>query len=237
MSTIKVDPALIVRKLLEGRSEEVIMAEFGLTKEHLSRFKRMLSERRLVAQQEADAPLDPPKPKKRSIDAKKFLASFRSIPDDFHLMQEFQLRPKQLKKVYHALISRGLLSEYEFNWRTAKAPELDEATENMRDSSTNVSLVESFSEETLRLFRSGGTGQALEQTPGSKAIAGRSSQPSGNVQPNPPLPQGHSESCPECGKLKVAHSPGVCVYCGIVFSKLGRSGKYAGVAIWDLDAR
>ncbi len=51
-------------------------------------------------------------PKKKKINAKEFVAAFREHPDDFHLMVMFSMSPGQLKKIYSALLAKGLLSEY-----------------------------------------------------------------------------------------------------------------------------
>jgi hypothetical protein len=93
-----------------------------------------------------------PEPEKRLINAKQFLAAFRAASDDYHLMSEFSLSPKQLKKIYKALVEKGLLSEYEYYYRQVKAPELDEPTDAVLSTSTVVSLIEGLSDETRRMY-------------------------------------------------------------------------------------
>ena len=78
------------------------------------------------------------------IRAKDFLDCFRQKPDDLYLMQKFSLSPKQLAKVYQALIERGWPTELEYHylrgippviseWRIG-APNLVEAATNSRNS-------------------------------------------------------------------------------------------------------
>jgi ribosomal protein L32 len=151
-------------------------------------------------------------------------------------MRKYGLKPKQLKKVYNTLISRGALSEYEFHCRWGKAPELEEATASLTDSSTGVSLVESFSEETLRLFRSGRSAPQTEEPP--RHMPSRpSSQPPSRSKRRSNADEDAMERCPNCGRAKTSHSHDSCLYCGIVFSKMSHSEKYRGVAIWDRDTR
>jgi hypothetical protein len=65
-------------------------------------------------------------PKKRIIKAKEFLSSFRETPDDFQLMEKYGISSKQLRRLYSTLIEEGLLTEFEYNQRERKAPELEE---------------------------------------------------------------------------------------------------------------
>jgi len=88
----------------------------------------------------------PVTPKKKVISAEDFLASFREIPDDFRLMEKYGISPKQLKQVYSDLIEKELLSEFEYNQRERKAPELEEYAPPQLSASTAVTLVEAPSE-------------------------------------------------------------------------------------------
>jgi hypothetical protein len=83
---------------------------------------------------------------KRIVNAKEFLASFRARPDDLHLLKKYGMSLKQLRQVYAALIEKGLLSEFEYNHRERKAPELEECAPPQLSMSTAVSLVETPSE-------------------------------------------------------------------------------------------
>jgi hypothetical protein len=224
----------IIQDMRDGKSDEFLMKKHGVSADCLLKLKRALLEKGLLKQPESRESKNRPSGKKKTIDAKEFVASFRVAPDDSHLMQEYGLKPMQLKKVYNALISRGLLSEYEFHCRKPKAPELEEPTVNLTDSSTQVSMVESFSEETLRLFRSGRSGQQCQ----SSVNHGPSlvSEPLGNSEVRSCADNDAQERCPHCGRSKASSSHDVCAYCGIVFSKMRHSMKYRGVAIWDMDA-
>jgi hypothetical protein len=75
----------------------------------------------------------------KTVPAKEFLAVFRNRPDDFHLMDSFQLTVKDLRKIYDRLIQAGLLSEYEYHCRDRKAPQLEEAVTNLCETSTEGS--------------------------------------------------------------------------------------------------
>jgi hypothetical protein len=55
-------------------------------------------------------------PTGKLIRAKEFLACFRQKPDDLYLMQKFCISPKQLSKVYQALIEKGLITELEYHY-------------------------------------------------------------------------------------------------------------------------
>lgn len=87
-----------------------------------------------------------PTPKKRIINAKEFLALFRARPDDFYLSEKYGISLNQLRRVYDALIAKGWLSEFEYNQREIKAPELEECAPPQLSISTAVSLVEKPSE-------------------------------------------------------------------------------------------
>ena len=93
-------------------------------------------------------------PKKKKINAKEFVAAFREHPDDFHLMVLFAMTPGQLKKIYSALLAKGLLSEYEYNCRERKL--LDDEKEWRSPSASEVAnLIENPSEVIAELLYSG----------------------------------------------------------------------------------
>ncbi len=181
--------------------------------------------------------------KKKSVSARQFLMTFRERPDDIYLMNKYSLNPKQLKKVYKALIEKGWLEEYEYHTRDRKTPELEEPTVNFGDTSTNVTVEGSFTDETLKLYRSqsrlnseelDGQGKALGMLPPNyrpEQESSCSSSTNGRVN----LTQ-NDDICPNCGREKHPSSPDSCVLCGIVFSKYVAIRKQTGVPIWDLDS-
>ena len=176
--------------------------------------------------QEAAASL----PEKRSVNAKEFLAAFREKSDDVHLMQKFSLKPKQLGKIYSALLQKGLLSEYEYNYREKKIPELDEEASSMLAASAVANLVENPSQALAELTLS--SGQQLDPTV-TKALEEWKLRKLGNKSSKVVEPQ--VEVCPSCGKPKDPSSPQSCLHCGVVFAKIGTGQKYKGVSIWQSD--
>jgi len=75
-------------------------------------------------------PLVQTEAKKIHVNAKEFLASFRDRSDDYYLMGKFSLKPEHLRKIYHQLMERGLLAEYEYNYRDRKSPEVEQTAES-----------------------------------------------------------------------------------------------------------
>ena len=75
-------------------------------------------------------PLVQTEAKKIHVNAKEFLASFRDRSDDYYLMGKFSLKPEHLRKIYHQLMERGLLAEYEYNYRDRKSPEVEQTVES-----------------------------------------------------------------------------------------------------------
>ena len=68
--------------------------------------------------------------KRRSVNAREFLAAFRELSDDYYLMEKYSLKPKHLRKIYYQLMARGLLAEYEYNSRDGKSPEVEQTGAN-----------------------------------------------------------------------------------------------------------
>jgi hypothetical protein len=179
-------------------------------------------------------------PKKKLVVARQFLMSFRQRPDDLYLMDKYSLSPKQLKKVYNALIEKGWMEEYEYHTRDRKAPELEEPTIHLGDTSTSVTVKGSFSEDTLELFRSesklnlpqpGGTGRPQSVAQGGRVSGPKSAGASGKVK----LVH-HEDLCPNCRGPKHPSSPDSCISCGVVFSKYAALKKGTAVPIWDMDS-
>lgn len=94
-------------------------------------------------------------PKKRTVNAKEFVAAFREHPDDFHLLVMFSLTKQQLKTIYSALLAKGLLSEYEYNCRERKLLESDEEEWRSPSASEVANLIEHPSEVVAELLYSG----------------------------------------------------------------------------------
>jgi len=164
-------------------------------------------------------------PKKKKINAKEFVAAFREHPDDFHLMVMFSMTPGQLKKIYSALLAKGLLSEYEYNCREKKLVDSNEDKWKSPAASELASLIENPSEVRADILYSGrekdsNVAKALEELKLKKQFDKKPSRPGAQI----------SEMCPKCNQPKDPSSPDSCVHCGVVFDKIGppkKSGKFS----------
>ncbi len=176
---------------------------------------------------------------KKTIKAKEFLASFRERPDDLYLLEKYGISVVQLKRVYAALIEKGLLSEYEYYGREKKAPGMEERQRPQLSASTAVSIVEEPSETlTDRILKSG----YFLDTRISKAISDARSTRKPRVNQNIDSKKDEKSTmdlCPKCQKPKDPSSPGECIHCGVVFEKIGtgkgdKKGKLTILASDDL---
>ncbi|MGO9118759.1 MAG: hypothetical protein ACLQPD_14270 [Desulfomonilaceae bacterium] len=159
-------------------------------------------------------------PRKKKINAKEFVAAFREHPDDFHLMVMFSMTPGQLKKIYSALLAKGLLSEYEYNCREKKLVDSDEDKWKSPAASELASLIENPSEVRAELLYSGrekdsNVAKALEELKLKKEFDKKLSRAGAQT----------AELCPKCNHPKDTSSPDSCVHCGVVFEKLEPSKK------------
>ncbi len=177
--------------------------------------------------------LKPPDPpgllQRKTINAKEFLAAFRERPDDFYLMDKFTITPKHLKRIYTALMEKGMLSEYEYNQREGKALELEVQERPQLSASAAANLIEEPSETlTERILSSGysldsGFTKALsEAVEDKKRRVRRDAQPKNATKDAKDL-------CPNCHKPKDPSSPRECVYCGVVFKKVESQKRSQGV--------
>ncbi len=162
---------------------------------------------------------------KKRINAKEFVAAFREHPDDFHLMVMFSMTPGQLKKIYSALLAKGLLSEYEYNCREKKLVDSEQDKWKSPAASELASLIENPSEVRADLLYSGrekdsNVAKALEELKRKKEADKKLSGSGTNT----------FELCPKCNQPKDASSPDSCVHCGVVFDKLDppkKVGKFS----------
>ncbi len=148
--------------------------------------------------------------KRRSVNAKEFLAAFRELPDDYYLMGKFSLKPKHLRRIYDQLMERGLLAEYEYHSRDGRSPEVEQTGTNpfkTRDKST-ASPSEAHSHQSPA---SGGTSTVVELQV--------------------------SEFCPNCNRSKHPDHPDSCPYCGVVFAKMKQTEGSNKVVVWEGDPR
>jgi hypothetical protein len=141
MKKIRVNARAIVGDIKEHVGLKSLMEKHGLSYRHLQKVKEMLLEKGWVTRGELEY-LNPADASVQiNVSAKDFLASFRTRPDDFHLMERFRLTAKDLRMIYERLIQAGLLSEYEYHCRDRKAPELEDPFTNLSEASTEVTLI------------------------------------------------------------------------------------------------
>jgi len=137
-----------------------------------------------------------------------------------------------LKRIYSALIEKGLLSEYEYNRRKGKLPELEDRKRPQIPASMAIDLIEEPSEAlTEHVLNLGYSldpvlAKALSETIENKKL--RKSKPIMAQEEAPKL-------CPKCHKPKHPSSPDECIYCGIVFSKMEGKNEKGKVSIWPDD--
>ena len=172
---------------------------------------------------------EPSMVKKRIVKAKYFVAAFRKRPDDFYLMEVFELKPKHLKKLYQALMERGWLSEYEYLAREAKYPGLDELPELTAAFSTTVTIIEDSTVTEKPHLYGAQTGVEVN----SRALAADTS-----TQERVQTYEEHASqdslvpgACPVCGCRVHQSSPDECLACGIVFSKMNNHPRFRSLSM------
>jgi len=178
------------------------------------------------------------------IRAKDFLACFRQNPDDLYLMQKFCLSPKQLSKVYQALIEKGLITEFEYHYlrgippvvsesRTA-GPNLGETTIKSGCSHTRgIEPKRGESHESRKyILESVSKIESLSRSPISEPKPrNRMFERSGKGQFHRP------HVCPKCRHTTDPCSPDVCMSCGVIFAKFRQTAKRQEVSVWEPDSR
>lgn len=240
MKKVVINAKDLCTDIRSGRTDQELMQKYNLSPNSLGSLKKELLLRKLITRQEMESQTGSPVQARKKINAGRFLADFRERPDDLYLMERYGLKPRQLKKVYDSLISKHVLSEYEYEYRDVKAPELDEEIEAPPAASTVVSVVESVEFRQMsaqRAFRSGDLPEAffrdysgikIGQSPGLPPAIHRQTGSEGETRKS-----GFStvveivdfECCPKCGAPKHVDSKDTCLACGIVFAKAVCSTK------------
>ncbi len=168
----------------------------------------------------------------KTINAKEFLASFREKPDDFYLLEKIGIKPSHLKRIYSALIEKGLLSEYEYNRRARKLPKIEDHKRPQLPASMAISIIEepseALTEHVLNLGYSLDPDLAKALSDAIESKKPRKSKPIKADQEAPKL-------CPKCHKPKHPSSPDDCIYCGVVFGKIEVKNEKGKVSIWPHD--
>ncbi len=244
MKKIRVSAREVVRDIKNRESAQALKDKYSLNDQHLVKLKRVLLEHRLLSHEELDYLALPAIQNVKSVRAKEFITSFRKRPDDDFLMNEYSLNPKDLQKIYVALIEKRLLSEYEYHTRETKAAEVEEGSKLEIDASTEVTLIRMNMDESAVSEVRPRDHQSIPRVPG-RSVCPRRERPAIPVTlpGNAVRARGDSEQqrasgfCPNCYRVKTPSSPDSCPHCGIVFSKIQQSGKCKAVSIWDMDYR
>jgi hypothetical protein len=242
MKKIRVNARAIVGDIKEHLGLKSLMEKHGLSYRHFLKVKEMLVEKGLVTRGELDY-LNPADASVQiNVSAKDFLASFRTRPDDIHLMERFRLTAKDLRMIYGRLIQAGLLSEYEYHCRDRKAPELEDPLTNLSEASTEVTLIRSVFDGGWGVYRGEEEAAPRPSYPSEiRAYKSTSTKPPDRL--SRPLANSRGDVneestlavCPNCGCPAEASSPDACVCCGIIFSKLKRVPKSKRTPIWEFD--
>lgn len=236
MNKIRVNACEFIEDVRSGKSDGELMERFGLSVRSLPKVKQELVKRNLLSREEAGAMESTPVTPKIAIKAKEFLERFGSLPDDAALMDAYSITPTQLLLIYQTLIKKGLLSEYEYEHRAGKSPELEMISTPAREDSTSVTLKASIS----------GNVFGHSETSANHSEFGRRTGPIGSSASNGDSektgvthrmhPRHHEpEKCPKCGEPKHPSSPDECLLCGIIYSKYEQDPVLRGVAIWGED--
>jgi hypothetical protein len=242
MTKIKVNGRVIVGDIRARASLISLMEKHGLSYTSLLKTRDILLEKGLVAREELEYLHLADTPHRTTVPAKEFLASFRSRPDDFHLMDRFGLTRKDLRRIYERLIQAGLLSEYEYYCRDKKAPEPEESHTNVSDDSTEVTLLKS-------VFNGGCGVDSVEEEFSPRSLHAnetRVEKAPSTTRPKRPLGRALTSGagmieettlamCPNCGCPSDESSPDACVCCGIVFSKIKRIPANKRTPLWQFD--
>lgn len=178
------------------------------------------------------------------IRAKDFLACFRQKPDDLYLMQKFSLSPKQLAKAYHALIEKGLLTEFEYHYLRGLPPVVSEGrisgpkpgelaaqnrtceTRGIEPQGYEIGEPRNYSQKPV----SGIESLSFQRTSEPKS-RNRMLERSGKELLHRP------DVCPKCRRATDPRSPHTCMNCGVIFSKFRRTAKRQEVSVWEQDFR
>jgi len=242
MKKIRVNARAIVGDIKEHVGLKSLLEKHALSYRHFLKVKGMLLEKGLVTREELDY-LNPADASAQiTVLAREFLASFRTRPDDFYLMERFRLTAKDLQAIYERLVQAGLLSEYEYHCRDGKAPEVEDPFTKVSEASTEVTLIRSVFDGEWGVYR------AEEEVPPRPSYSDEiRAYKSSKIEPpnrlSRPLANSRGDVdeettlavCPNCGCPSDASSPKACIGCGIVFSKVKRIPANKRASIWQFD--
>ena len=236
---IRIKVRVILQDIKAGISSEALRQKYGLSQRSLEKVIGALLQKELVTLEDLASLLVKKVAPTKTVNAQYFLASFRECPDDFFLMKEFSINPKQLQKIYDTLIERRELSEYEYYARERKAPELEESEQNESEDSTLVNLYEDVTGALGDYVMEDRCRSEQELTSTSPFVTSVASLNIGYSSNNANKSNGSSASkCPNCSKPRTMETDDTCAYCGILYSKYDKTQRSKGVAIWrDINSR
>jgi len=233
MKRIRISGREIVDDIRAGATDDQLVAKYGLSMRSLAKVKNALLERGSIAPE--DLMLSQSAiPHRPSVSVAHFLRAFRSHPDDIHLMNEYSLSPDELDEVYQFLMVGGFLSEYEYNCRASKASVNQPENAIASDDSTAVDLTDGGSvgiERDIRRFLDS-CEWACDSVTQSRKHLSHTQNVGANGSGNR-VEELECGSCPKCHTQKSSNSPGVCLHCGVVFSKYEQHLRKMRVAIWS----
>lgn len=255
MKKVSINYRDFVADIRSGKNDSLLMERYALSSASLVHIKNELLSRGLLTVDDLNLQGGPVRTKKK-INAERFLYDFRQKPDDLHLMAKYSLKPRQLRKVYLSLMEKKLLTEFEYESRNLKVPEVDrqpdrnEVPPQAQSSSTVVSVVETdleasyiasmrnseLPEEFFKDFSGIKIGKGSDSTTDYASVQ-QNCSPHGSKESS----HGHSDlhervdgkNCPKCGRPKSPDSMDSCVSCGIVFSKASGGSGPLECAVWD----
>ncbi len=260
MKRVVVSAKQFITDIRTGKTDERLMSDYQLSPSGLLQLKNELLSRRLISVSELKHQMGPVRTRKK-ISAERFLYDFRQHPDDLYLMERYGLKPHQLKKVYQSLITRRLLSEFEYESRDVRDPAVDAerkpapAVGQVGEASTVVSVVGQFedseaqfidryrdSELPADFFKDysgvcigkGAPPDVPDYRDPSTQDKLRESSAKGGRQRTVVEIIG-ADCSPNCGAVKNPAAEDSCLSCGVVFSKARSGPNVVSGAIWKDD--
>ncbi len=236
MTKVRINASEFISDVKSGKSDGELMEKFGLSVRSLPKVKQELLKRNLLSPEEVGLTESASVAQGVAINAKEFLRRFRNDPDDAALMDAYSINPTKLNLIYQTLIKKGLLSEYEYEHRQGKCPELEETPAPEREDSTSVTLKELIPRAMQDSFRSAvshsdqGRVRGQRSPFGSDPDSNLSGRRQGELPREPEL-----GICPNCNEPKHPSSPEECLNCGVIYSKYGQRLARRGVPIWVED--
>ncbi|MDQ7784997.1 MAG: hypothetical protein RDU20_19085 [Desulfomonilaceae bacterium] len=260
MKRVVVSAKQLIADIRDCKPDRKLMRDYRLSQTGLMNIKNELLSRGLISLNELKNQMGSVRTRKK-ISAERFLYDFRRHPDDFHLMERYGLKAYQLRKVYLSLIKRRLLSDFEYQSRAVRAPEVDEerrpapALGRVGETSTIVSVVQQCEDpeaDFIHKYRDTQLPPDFFKDYSGISIGGRSPSdlPDLDITPvevgpsSSPGSEGRrravvqimgGNSCPNCGALTNPASQDSCLSCGVIYEKVHSRPKVVSGVIRNDD--